>query len=230
MIRTCTIFIVYFFISASGMTQKLPSRISQNLQSKSPGYYHDSTSIFTYLVETGNNKELRFPGITAKHAGWGMHVIKASPAVLWKFMSSSIPFQFIDERTKPVTEGGVLNYDMSANRITKAWHEFPGLKGEGQTVSVKENKMDTADIDLLKRFVPSANVSPVGETHATVMTTLIAGAGNSFYTGRGVAPKSKYSSSDFITVLPDTITYYTGLGIRVQNHSYGTGIQNFYGI
>jgi hypothetical protein len=230
MIRTATILLTCFLLSASAVAQKLPTRISPALQSKSADYYLDSVSTFTYLVETANVEEIRFPGLKSRHLGWGVHAVSTSPAVLWKFMSSSVPYQFIDEQLRPVTEGGVLNYDMSANRITKAWHQFPGLKGEGQTVSVKENRMDTNDIDLLKRFVPSPAISPVGETHATVMTTLIAGAGNSFYTGRGVASKAKYSSSDFITVLPDTITYYTGLGIRVQNHSYGTGIQNFYGI
>jgi hypothetical protein len=230
MIRTATIFFICFLLSASAEAQKLPTRISPTLQSKRAGYYLDSVATFIYLVETANSEEIRFPGLKSRHLGWGVHIVSASPAVLWKFISSSVPYQLIDEQLRPVTEGGVLNYDMSANRITKAWQQFPGLNGEGQTVSVKENRMDTTDIDLLKRFAPSPSISPVGETHATVMTTLIAGAGNSFYTGRGVASKAKYSSSDFITVLPDTITYYTGLGIKVQNHSYGTGIQNFYGI
>jgi hypothetical protein len=230
MIRTFTIFVFSLLATISVIAQKLPGRISPVLQSKAPGYYLDSVSKFTYLVEMDHDREISLQGISAKSLGWGIYIINTSPAQLWKFMASDIPYLYIDEQAKPKTEGGVLNYDMSANRITKAWHEFPGMMGQGQIVSVKENRMDTNDIDLLKRHVPSGNMSPIGETHATIMTTLIAGAGNSYYTGRGVASKAKYSSSDFITVLPDTITYYTGLGIRVQNHSYGTGIQNFYGI
>ncbi|HLO83139.1 MAG TPA: S8 family serine peptidase, partial [Chitinophagaceae bacterium] len=230
MIRTFTIFVFSLLATISVTAQKLPDRVSPVLQSKAPGYYLDSVSTYTYLVEMDHDRGFSFPGINSKHAGWGIFIIRTSPAKLWKFIASDIPYRYIDEQLKPQTEGGVLNYDMSANRITTAWHEFPGIRGEGQIVSVKENRMDTNDIDLLKRHVPSGNISPVGETHATIMTTLIAGAGNSYYTGNGVAPKTKYSSSDFITVLPDTITYYTGLDIRVQNHSYGTGIQNFYGI
>jgi Subtilase family len=230
MIRTLTILVFFFQAVLPATAQKLPSSISPALQSKPPGYYSDSISLFKYIIEMDPGQAVRYPGISPQHIGWDVYLIHTSPAKLRRFISSDAPYRYIDEQPEPVTEGGVLNYDMSANRITTAWHEFPGVRGEGQTVSVKENRMDTSDIDLLKRFVPSANTSPVGETHATVMTTLIAGAGNSFYTGRGVAPKTRYSSSDFITVLPDTITYYTGLGIRVQNHSYGTGIQNFYGI
>ncbi|HEX5668079.1 MAG TPA: S8 family serine peptidase, partial [Chitinophagaceae bacterium] len=230
MIRTLTILVFSLLALMPAAAQKLPSRISPALQAKPPGYYADSVSLFDYIIEMDPDRGIRYPGISARHIGWDIYIIHTTPALIRRFMSSDAPYRYIDEQLKPATEGGVLNYDMSANRITKAWHDFPGVRGEGQTVSVKENRMDTGDIDLLKRFVPSPNISPVGETHATVMTTLLAGAGNSFYTGRGVAPKTKYSSSDFITVMPDTITYYTGLGILVQNHSYGTGIQNFYGI
>jgi hypothetical protein len=230
MIRTLTILLFSLLAELPATAQKLPSRISPALLSKPPGYYSDSISQFGYIIEMDPDHEISYPGISARHIGWNIYLIRTTPAGIWKFISSGTPYRYIDEQLKPVTEGGVLNYDMSANRITRAWHDFPVVRGQGQTVSVKENRMDSSDIDLLKRFVPSANISPVEETHATVMTTLIAGAGNSFYTGRGVAPKTRYSSSDFITVLPDTITYYTGLDIRVQNHSYGTGIQNFYGV
>ncbi|NJO25284.1 MAG: hypothetical protein HC867_05125 [Bacteroidia bacterium] len=57
-------------------------------------------------------------------------------------------------------------------------------------MSVKEKFMDTSDIDLLGRYKPSNAVSATSATHATIMTTLIAGAGNSFYTGKGVAYKA----------------------------------------
>ena len=61
------------------------------------------------------------------------------------------------------------------------------------------------------------------------MATLIGGGGNSFYTGNGIAPGCNITSSDFANLLPDAIAGYQQYGISVQNHSYGVGIENFYG-
>src|SRR5690606_973617 len=69
-----------------------------------------------------------------------------------------------------------------------------------------------------------------GNTHATVITTLIAGGGHSSYKGKGVAFKADYTSSDFTGVLPDADDIYRSNDIRVQNHSYGAALQPWYGI
>jgi hypothetical protein len=231
MIRILAIFLFTQFFASNLVGQKLPSRISPSLQAKPSAYFQNSISQKEYIIEMRSG--FRPPdtnGVFARQVGRDIFILRATPAAIWKIMNSDAPFLFLDEQLRPVAETGVLFHDMTANRINMAWYEFPSIKGEGQVVSVKENRMDTNDIDLIKRHVASPIQSPIGETHATAMTTLIAGAGNSFYTGKGVAPKARYSSSDFITVLPDTATYYSSLGIEVQNHSYGTGLQNFYGI
>jgi hypothetical protein len=137
---------------------------------------------------------------------------------------------FADEYIKPKEEAGVINYDMSLNRINSVWRRFPQLTGSGNVVSVKEDRMDTTDIDLSGKNIPSTISSSNQSTHATAMTTIIAGAGNSYFTGKGVAPLANYSSSDFSNVLPDIPAYYIQPVINIQNHSYGVGIQNYYGI
>jgi hypothetical protein len=231
MIRILAIFLLTLCIVSGLEAQKLTARISPALQAKPADYFQNDVSPREFIIEMPPaSVPPLISGVVTRQAGRNIFIMTATPAKIWKVMNSDLPFLYLDEQLRPVAETGVLVYDMTANRINAAWNEFPLLKGEGQVVSVKENRMDTNDVDLLKRYLTSPGVSPISETHATAMTTLIAGAGNSFYTGKGVAPKSSYGSSDFITVLPDTPTYYTSLGIGVQNHSYGTSLQSFYGI
>lgn len=209
--------------------QKLPGRISPVLLSKPPGYFDDSNSRFDFTIDMGSDSLPSGYNWQRRYSAYGIHVVRTSPAELYRLMASATPYRYIDEQLRPLTEGGVRIYDMSANRISTVWQQYVSLRGQSETVSVKENRMDTADIDLLGRYINAGTASPLGETHATVMTTLIAGSGNSSYTGKGVAPQVRYSSSDFLTVLPDLPSYYQQLGIQVQNHSYGTGLQPFYG-
>ena len=62
------------------------------------------------------------------------------------------------------------------------------------------------------------------------MSTIIAGGGNSVYYAKGAAWAANVSSSSFEGVLPDAAEYYTEKKITVQNHSYGTAIDNNYGL
>ena len=52
----------------------------------------------------------------------------------------------------------VGNLDLSVNKINLAHRNFPLVNGDGITVSVKENKPDTTDIDFKGRFL-STNLS-----------------------------------------------------------------------
>ena len=72
--------------------------------------------------------------------------------------------------------------------------------------------------------------SELNDNHATEMTTIIAGAGNSFVTGKGVARKANVTSSDFIDAMPDTDQDYLDLSINTQNHSYGIPRESEYGV
>jgi hypothetical protein len=136
---------------------------------------------------------------------------------------------FIAEARTPFTERELTGFDLSANRINKTHREWPLVNGNGLTVSIKENKMDTSDIDLRGRYLFSSAASTNVQSHATTMATIITGAGNTFYTGKGVAWGASLSSSDFSNLLPDKLQELQRLKVSVQNHSYGVGIENYYG-
>jgi hypothetical protein len=156
-------------------------------------------------------------------------VIETSPAILYDLLSKPDHIIFADSWRNPVEEVAVSNIDMSVNRVTTLHRYFPVFDGNGMHVSVKENRPDTADIDFKGRYEVSPFVSPTLSSHATVMATLIAGRGNSFYEGKGVAHSSRFSSVNFANLLPEPDSYYQQFLVSVQNHSYGTAIENYYG-
>jgi len=132
--------------------------------------------------------------------------------------------------SKPVEELGIPGFDLSANNINPVRSKYSFINGEGMHVSIKEDYYDTTDIDLKGRFDSSPLASQNITNHANFMATIIAGAGNSVYYARGVAPEAHISSSSFEKILPDEDAYYTQNNITVQNHSYGTVIDNNYGL
>jgi hypothetical protein len=136
---------------------------------------------------------------------------------------------FIDRHRKAVAES-ILDYaNPFFNRITKAHHFFPDLNGATQNISVKEQGFDPSNIDLIGRsFITSVTPSSTSQ-HATTMTVLIAGAGNSSYQTKGVAPQAHFTASDFNNLLPDAASIFNANNIHVQNHSYGVDIENYYG-
>lgn len=136
---------------------------------------------------------------------------------------------FIAPASIPFTERELTGFDLSANKGNLAHRQWPLITGNGQTISIKENKIDTADIDFTGRYLSSSLASQRMETHATTMATIAAGGGNTFYTGKGFAPGAAIASSDFANLLPDVLNELMRLNITVQNHSYGTGIENYYG-
>ncbi len=136
---------------------------------------------------------------------------------------------FIDEHRKAIEETAVSNLDLSTNKVNLLQNKFPLFNGQSTTVSVKENRPDTADIDFKGRYIHTPLTSSLFTSHASTMATIIAGAGNSFYEGKGVATAATITSASFATLLPEPDAYYQQYGISTQNHSYGTGIENFYG-
>lgn len=130
---------------------------------------------------------------------------------------------------KPIPELILGSMDFDLNGVRLAQRKFPQWKGSGRLVSVKEERPDLSDIDLRNRYLATGFASPVTNAHASLMTTIIAGAGNSWYAGRGVAPAATFTSADFANLNPEPFTYYASNRVHVQNHSYGVGIENFYG-
>ena len=85
---------------------------------------------------------------------------------------------FIEKGNRiPKEEIQVGNLDLSVNKINLAHRNFPLINGDGITVSVKENKPDTTDIDFKGRFLSTNLSSTTVNSHASIMSTMIAGAG-----------------------------------------------------
>ena len=139
--------------------------------------------------------------------------------------------QYADVRfSSPQVEAPQTRYDQTLNRINTIPYEFPNLTGSSEMLAIKEPLFDTTDIDLIGRFISYGLETAGRNQHATDMATLSAGSGVSFYTGRGIAPEALITSSDFNRLFPDTISFFIDLDIQVQNHSYGIGIENYYGL
>lgn len=131
------------------------------------------------------------------------------------------------ESLQPIGESKITDQNFTINSINKAYSHFPLLTGENQILSIKDDFFDVNDIDLLNKHIPSTTESAVVSSHATAMATIVSGLGNSSALGKGVAPKAKVQSSDFLNIYPDEVA--TLQGAVTQNHSYGPVIENFYG-
>jgi hypothetical protein len=139
--------------------------------------------------------------------------------------------EFVDVADRRAHEERRLgNSDLSVNVISVVHARFPDLTGQGLTASVKELPFDADDIDLKGRVVNPVTFAKPYSDHATAMATLLGGAGNSDPLGRGAARAVRLATSDFARLLPDDATQLTQAGISVQNHSYGVGIENYYGL
>lgn len=158
----------------------------------------------TYLV-TGSLKEV--------------HKLKHNPSVT----------HISSESARPMVEARVIDMNLNPNRINKIHRFFPELNGTEMVISIQENRYRTDDIDIVGRTIETGVSSTITDNHATEMATIIAGAGNSFLTGAGVAKNARLVSSDFSDVLPDDDSDYQEFNIQLQNHSYGTEIESFYG-
>jgi hypothetical protein len=127
-------------------------------------------------------------------------------------------------------ESTVLDLNLVPNGVSKLHHEYPNLNGNGLTLSIKEELYNLSDIDLRGRHLQSKLQAETISNHTTDMATIAAGAGNSSPNGKGVAPRATITSSDFSNIFPDVSEDFKMLNAWVQNHSYGTEIENFYGV
>ena len=166
--------------------------------------------------------------ILQEHAG-GLLVVSAKGPLIDSLILK-LPFvRFVDVPRQPHEELAIGSFDNSLNTINLVHNQFPQLTGNNLVVSIKENKPDTADIDFKGRYISTPLSSPSISSHASYMCTIIAGGENSFYTGGGVAPAASIISSNFASLLPDADNMYRQYSISAQNHSYGTGLENYYG-
>lgn len=158
-----------------------------------------------------------------------IYTVNISPADLMQLLENEAVL-YADVLPVAKEEVVVNGLDLGLNQISNAHSLFPGIDGTGINVSFKEGMYDTGDLDLLGKTIPGALIGKTPTTHATTMATLASGNGNSFIRGLGAAPKAKLAYSDFSNLMPDLVSDLNKLQIRVQNHSYGTDIDNNYGM
>ncbi len=138
--------------------------------------------------------------------------------------------QHTDVARIPQVERPVANLDLSINGVNYLHAHFPELTGKGLTYSLKELKADSLDLDLIGRYQYSTYSALTASTHATSMATIVGGRGVTNNFGQGVAEDVRLTPASFFRLSPEPVFYYLDNNISVQNHSYGLGIENFYGI
>jgi len=138
---------------------------------------------------------------------------------------------FIQKKSDaPRAESRVREHNLGLNGFRKIHSSLPSLTGSIITASVKEGAFDPLDMDIKERATIDELSASTPTNHATDMATLIGGAGNSFINGRGVAERVMLYSENFANLFPASNTAFTARNITVQNHSYGVGIENYYGL
>jgi hypothetical protein len=138
---------------------------------------------------------------------------------------------YVDNGRRIAREETVLgDFDMTLNAVSAVPEFFPSVRGEDIVISIKEKPFDINDLDLRGRVIVTNEFDEPSTVHATVMATVAVGAGNTSSFGKGVAPAALVTTSDFARLLPDPPADLAGLGVSVQNHSYGVGVENYYGI
>jgi hypothetical protein len=136
---------------------------------------------------------------------------------------------FIDVRAEPHTEVAIIGYNRSFHGLNAVDYSIPGANGKNIIAGVKEQKMEEADLDIYKRVLNSTISAATTTNHATVISSIIGGSGNRFYDGRGIAYGCKFFPSSFDNLFADDAAILNTNKVTVQNHSYGTIIQQFYG-
>lgn len=209
---------------------------ANNLWKLSPNLLKENDNVERIIVikSSDKNKAIEFirsnPDIKLITSYNKIIVIKAMISVIKKKL---LPLPYItyigSEAFSPKPESSIFDQDLSVNRVNLISNNFPHINGSGSIVSVKDFLPNISDIDLIGKYINSGVASDSVDLHGTDMATIIAGLGNSSLKGKGVAHKSKITSSDYNNIMPDPIHVFKNFEINVQNHSYGTEIENYYG-
>ncbi|GAA4493530.1 hypothetical protein GCM10023172_02200 [Hymenobacter ginsengisoli] len=157
-------------------------------------------------------------------------VSQATAAQLVALTASPL-VEFVDVSSRPAHDERLLNSaDLTVNSIRAVQRRYSTLTGQGLVVSIKENPIDPTDLDFRGRLLNTPASTVIESAHASIMATLIAGGGNSGPAGEGAARQAGIASSSYANLLPDANADLIRLGVSVQNHSYGTGVENYYGL
>ncbi|MGB5818792.1 MAG: S8 family serine peptidase [Saonia sp.] len=196
---------------------------------------HTATKKGDYIIKSNNPEKTmahikRMGKIKIIKKSKNLIHVRGKQAILEKELLPREEVMYLGKESfRPKLESTVRDLNPAINNITKIYQEFPNLKGEGRVISLKDNKFKENDIDLINKLVNSPLISATVDDHATDMATIISGLGNSSIKGRGVAFGASIQLSDFSNLAPDENTFLSNNNIFIQNHSYGTEIENFYG-
>lgn len=139
--------------------------------------------------------------------------------------------QIIDRNNRFALEETVFGeFDRTLNAITIAHALYPQINGSAMKLSVKEKPFNKDDIDLRGRVVLNNQFDEPATQHATFMASIAVGGGNTNTFAKGPAWAASVTTSDFSRLLPDEDKDIIAQNINVQNHSYGVGVENYYGI
>ncbi|MFY0607855.1 MAG: S8 family peptidase [Cyclobacteriaceae bacterium] len=138
--------------------------------------------------------------------------------------------QFIEIIRVPHEESLLNDPDLEFNRIRKWQADNPSFNSIASKVAIKEQMFKTDDIDLRNKYFDIGLAGESNSAHATSIATIISGRANSSMKSLGVLPGSMLTSSDFNNLIPDSEATLIANEIFVENHSYGVGIENYYGI
>ncbi|HCX21515.1 MAG: hypothetical protein CMB80_13415 [Flammeovirgaceae bacterium] len=167
--------------------------------------------------------------VLTKHSSSNSYIVQTSWKTIQGLLDSD-KIKFVDINRQPVEESALDDPNFEFNRIRKVQSSYPQLLGIGETISVKERQFDPHDIDLVNKKVETGIDADSESQHATDMATIIAGMGNTSEVNIGVVPGAMLASSDFNNLLPDEESIFINNEITLQNHSYGIGIENYYGV
>ena len=124
------------------------------------------------------------------------------------------------------TESYLPFFDPSVNRL----QFIQKRDGLAPGIGLKEEIPDSTDADIYGKISLTRSSNQQVVQHSTDMATIIAGTGNTLENSLGVIPRGKILSLDFRNILPEDPELLRSNDIHVINHSYGLGIEDFYGL
>ena len=230
-------FLLLLFLLHSGPTV-FSQELTQSLNLKlAPSLKKDKKTFSKLLIHVSDSAAF-CSWVRKNQPGWSLESYSSKVFTLFNAdqhaiedMKSATGILHVDDGGRVAREETVLgDFDITVNSASTVHSLYPALAGEGITISIKEKPFDLTDLDLRGRITLNDQFDEPSTLHATIMATVAAGAGNTSGFGTGVASGAFVTTSDFERLLPDASSHLFALGVSVQNHSYGVGIENYYGI
>ena len=228
--KPCILFLVLLFGLPVFAQQHVPGqKLSYGLKNLLGHQPSDSTDIICAVKDMGSWKTAAIHGRTiAEHRSSRTVVVRVATKNISGFLENTA-IEFADIWRSPKEELTTGAFDLTLNKLNLAHHLYSNINGTDIKASVKEQHLDSTDIDWKGRYFNSGVGAENETSHASIMATMLAGGGNTSPYAVGAAPGAAITSSSFATLLPDADAVYKQYNISVQNHSYGTGIENYYG-